>query len=109
MMLQKKVAIITGGDSGIGRAIVLALAQAGAAVALNYHRNQEAAAEVKRQVEQGGGKALAIQGDVASVADLQQLIDQTVQAFGRLDIMVNNAGMETRTSVLESSERDFDW
>ena len=107
-MLQKKVAIITGGDSGIGRAIVLALAQAGAAVTINYHHNQEAAAEVKRQVEQGGGKALAIQGDVASVADLQQLIDQTVQAFGRLDIMVNNAGMETRTSVLESSERDFD-
>jgi glucose 1-dehydrogenase len=108
MMLQNKVAIVTGGDSGIGRAIVLALAQAGAAVTINYHRNQEAAAEVKQRVEQAGGRALAVQGDVARVADLQQLIDQTIQAFGRLDIMVNNAGMETRTSVLESSEREFD-
>jgi glucose 1-dehydrogenase len=108
MMLQNKVAIVTGGDSGIGRAIVLALAQAGAAVTINYHRNQEAAAEVKQRVEQAGGRALAVQGDVARVAVLQQLIDQTIQAFGRLDIMVNNAGMETRTSVLESSEREFD-
>jgi glucose 1-dehydrogenase len=107
MMLENKVAIVTGGDSGIGRAIVLALANAGAAVTINYHRNQDAAEELRRQVEQGG-RALAIQGNVASVADVQALVDQTVQAFGRLDIMVNNAGMETRTSVLDSSEDDFD-
>src|SRR5581483_6219723 len=107
MMLENAVAIVTGGDSGIGRAIVVALAQAGAAVAINYHRNQDAAEELKRQVDRGG-RALAIQGDVASVADVQALVDQTVKAFGRLDIMVNNAGLETRTSVLESSEHDFD-
>src|SRR5689334_16233600 len=100
MMLQNKIAIVSGGDSGIGRAIVLALANAGASVTINYHRNQGAAEEVRRQVEQGGGKALGVQGDVASVADVQALIDQTVQAFGRLDIMVNNAGLETRTSIL---------
>src|SRR5689334_22071130 len=88
MMLENKVAIVTGGDSGIGRAIVLALAQAGAAVAINYHRNQAAAEEVRHQVEQGG-KALAIQGDVAKVADVQTLVEQTIKAFGRLDIMVN--------------------
>ena len=107
-MLQDKVAIVTGGNSGIGRAIVLALAQAGAAVTINYHQHQDAAEEVKRQVEQSGGKALIVRGDVANVADVQQLVKQTVNAFGRLDIMINNAGMETRTSVLESSERDFD-
>ncbi|MEP7187565.1 MAG: SDR family oxidoreductase [Roseiflexaceae bacterium] len=108
MNLQNKIAIVTGGDSGIGRAIVVALAQAGAAVTINYHRNRDAAEELKRQVEQSGGRALSVQGNVASVADVQQLVDQTVHAFGRLDIMVNNAGLETRTSVLESSEHDFD-
>ncbi len=107
-MLQNKVAIVTGGDSGIGRAIVLALAQAGAAVTINYHHDHDAATQVQRLVEQGGGKALPIQGNVASVADVQALVEQTVQAFGRLDIMVNNAGIETRSSVLDSSERDFD-
>jgi glucose 1-dehydrogenase len=106
--LQNKAAIVTGGNSGIGRAIVIVLAQAGAAVTINYHSNQDAAEELKRQIAQAGGKALVVRGDVANVADVQQLVEQTVQAFGRLDIMINNAGMETRTSVLESSERDFD-
>ncbi|HEX2910313.1 MAG TPA: SDR family oxidoreductase [Chloroflexia bacterium] len=108
MLLENKVAIVTGGDSGIGRAIVLELAKEGAAVTINYHSNEEAANEVKQQVEQGGGKALVLQGNVATIQDLQKLVDQTVQTFGRLDIMVNNAGMETRTSVLDSSEKDFD-
>ena len=108
MRLQDKAAIVTGGDSGIGRAIVLALAEAGAAVTINYHRDQDAAEEVRRAVEQRGGRALVVQGNVAAVADVQALVDQTVRTFGRLDIMVNNAGMETRTSVLDTSERDFD-
>src|SRR5206468_9365624 len=58
--------------------------------------------------EQAGGKALVIQGDVSSVADVQTLVDRTVETFGRLDIMVNNAGMETRTSTIDSTEQDFD-
>src|SRR5579875_1602433 len=108
MMLQDKVAIVTGGDSGIGRAIAVELAREGAAVAINFHRNQEAADETRQAIEQGGGRALVMQGNVASVADLQALVDRTVQTFGRLDVMVNNAGMETRTSVLETTEQDFD-
>ncbi len=108
MTLENKVALVTGGDSGIGRAIALGLAQAGAAVTVNYHSNQKAAEEVKKQIEDGGGKALVVQGNVSAVADVQQLVQQTVQTFGRLDIMVNNAGIETRTSVLEASEKDFD-
>ena len=108
MSLQHKVAIVTGGDSGIGRAIAVALAADGAAVTINYNRNQAAAEEVRQQIEQAGGRALVQQADVASVAALQALVDATVKAFGRLDIMVNNAGLETRTSVLDSSEQDFD-
>jgi len=91
MILQDKVAIVTGGDSGIGRAIVLGLAQAGATVTINYHRNHDAAEQVKRHVEQSNGKALIVQGNVGSVADVQKLVDQTVETFGRLDIMINNS------------------
>src|SRR5690242_4897228 len=108
MLLDNKVAIVTGGDSGIGRAIALGLAKEGAAVTINFHSNHDAAQEVKGLVEKDGGRALVVQGDVSKLPDLQTLVDQTVKTFGRLDIMVNNAGMETRTSVLESSEKDFD-
>lgn len=108
MTLENSIAIVTGGDSGIGRAIALGLAHAGAAVTINYHSNQQAAEEVRQQIEDGGGRALVVQGDVSNVADVQQLVQRTVQTFGRLDIMVNNAGMETRTSVLDASEKDFD-
>ncbi len=107
-LLANKVAIVTGGDSGIGHAISLGLADAGAAVTINYHRNQAAAEETRQQILKAGGKAQLVQGDVATVADIQTLIDQTVQAFGRLDVIVNNAGMETRTSLLETTERQFD-
>jgi glucose 1-dehydrogenase len=108
VLLENKVAIVTGGDSGIGRAISLELAKEGAAVTINYLRNEQAANEVKQLIEQAGGKALIVQGNVATIADLQTLVDRTVETFGRLDIMVNNAGMETRTSVLDSTEKDFD-
>lgn len=108
MLLENKVAIVTGGDSGIGRAIALELAREGAAVTINYHHNVDAANAVVQGITGAGGKALALQGDVAKLADLQQLVDATVRQFGRLDIMVNNAGLETRTSVLDSTEQDFD-
>lgn len=108
MMLQNKVAIVTGGSSGIGSSIALALAAEGAAVTINYHSHPDQAEAVRKQIADAGGKALVVQGDVSKPADIQTLVDETVKAFGRLDIMINNAGMETRTSVLESSERDFD-
>ena len=108
MLLQHKVAIVTGGDSGIGRSIAVGLAWAGAAVTVNYHSDRPAAEEVERDIVAAGGRALIVQGDVSKVADIQNIIDQTVTTFGRLDVMVNNAGMETRTSVLDSTEHQFD-
>ena len=108
MLLENKVAIVTGSDSGIGRAIALELAKEGAAVTINYNRNQAAAEEVRQQIEGAGGRVLVVQGNVGTVADVQKLVDQTVATFGRLDVMVNNAGVETRTSILDSTEHDFD-
>ena len=108
VLLQHKVAIVTGGDSGIGRSIAVGLAQAGAAVTVNYHSDRPAAEEVERDIVAAGGRALIVQGDVSKVADIQHIIDQTVTTFGRLDVMVNNAGIETRTSVLDSTEHQFD-
>jgi len=108
MELENKVAIVTGGDSGIGHAICLALAQAGAAVAISYHRNQAAAEATLQHIKSEGGKAQIAQGNVATLADLQALIDQTVQQFGELDIMVNNAGIESRTSILDTTEQQYE-
>jgi len=101
MLLKNKVAIVTGGNSGIGKAIVLELARQGANVAVDYISHPEAADAVERQVAQLGDEAIGVEADVSKVADLERLISATVKAFGRLDIMVNNAGIETRTSVLE--------
>ena len=108
MSLENKAAIVTGSDSGIGRAIAIELARQGAAVTINYHKNADAADAAKKEIEAAGGRAQVVQADVSSVADLQKLIDGTVSAFGRLDILVNNAGMETRTSTLDTTEHQFD-
>jgi glucose 1-dehydrogenase len=112
MTLRGKVAIVTGGNSGIGRAISLALGRAGAAVAVNYLAKADiggSAEEIAQEIVKAGGRAAAVEGDVSKVSDIQNLVAQAVRAFGRLDIMVNNAGVETRTSVLNSTERDFDF
>ena len=108
MALKDKVAIVTGSDSGIGRAIALELASQGASVTINYHKNEAAADSTLQEIVGAGGKAQVIQGDVSNLGDIQKLVDGTVAAFGRLDILVNNAGMETRTSVLDTTERQFD-
>ncbi len=108
MQLQDKVAIVTGSDSGIGHAIALELAAQGAAVTINFHKNEAAADATLKSIEDAGGRGRVQQADVASVSDVAALVEQTVAAFGCLDIMVNNAGMETRTSVLETTERQFD-
>jgi glucose 1-dehydrogenase len=106
--LKGKVAIVTGGNSGIGQAIVLGLAEAGANVVIDYIAHPEATEALEQQVAALGDKAIGVDADVSRIADLQKLVDQAVRAFGRLDIMVNNAGVETRTSVLDTTEDDYE-
>ena len=100
MSLKNKVAIVTGGNSGIGQAIVLELARQGASVVIDYVAHPEATEALEREICKLGNQSLGVEADVSKLADLQKLIDAAVGKFGRLDIMVNNPGIETRTSVL---------
>ena len=106
--LTGKVAIVTGGNSGIGKAIVLALAEAGANIVIDYVANEQATEDLEKQVAALGDQSIGVDADVSKVADLERLIKAAVDAFGRLDIMVNNAGIETRTSILDSTEADYE-
>lgn len=108
MLLTNKVAIVTGGNSGIGKAIVLELARQGARIAVDYVSHPEATDEIEKQVASLGDQAIGVEADVSKLADLERLIATTVKAFGQLDIMINNAGIETRTSVLETTEPQYD-
>src|SRR5438876_2977748 len=108
MSLKGKVAIVTGGNSGIGMAVVRGLGTQGAKVVINYIVHPEATDELTKQIEAEGGQAIGVRADVCRVAELQSLVDAAVTAFGRLDIMVNNAGVETRTSLLETTEEQYD-
>ena len=108
MSLHGKVAVVTGGNTGIGKAVVLALAAEGANVVIDYVVNPDATEELEKQLTALGEQAVGIEADVSKVEDLQRLIDETVKAFGRIDVMVNNAGIETRTSVLDTTEEQYD-
>ena len=108
MLLKNKVAIVTGGNSGIGKAIVLELAKQGANVTVDYVSNPDATEKLETRVAALGDRAIGVDADVSKIADLQRLIDATIKAFGRLDIMVNNAGIETRTSILETTEQQYE-
>jgi len=108
MSLKNKVAIVTGGNSGIGQAIVLELARQGASVVIDYVAHPEATEALEREICKLGNQSLGVEADVSKLADLEKLIDAAVQKFGRLDIMVNNAGIETRTSVLDTTETQYD-
>jgi glucose 1-dehydrogenase len=108
MSLTGKVAIVTGGNSGIGKAIALELAKQGAKVVINYVVHPEATAELEKQIAASGGQAIGVRADVSKVAELQALVDSSVKAFGRVDILVNNAGVETRTSLLDTTKEQYD-
>jgi 3-oxoacyl-[acyl-carrier protein] reductase len=106
--LTGKVALVTGGSRGIGRAIAIALAGQGAKVAVNYVSNAKAAAEVVERIASGGGQAVALQGDVASADDAKRIVEETAQAFNGLHILVNNAGLTADNLMLRMSEEAWD-
>jgi len=108
MSLKNKVAIVTGGNSGIGQSIVLALAQEGASIVIDYVVNPQATEALEQQIAKLGDQSIGVDADVSQVTDLQKLVDAAVSKFGRVDIMVNNAGIETRTSVLDTTETQYD-
>ena len=106
--LANKTAIVTGGSRGIGRAIAIELAARGASVLVNYNTNGVAAEEVVLKIVNAGGKAAALPGDVAKVADAQALIKAAIEKFGGLDILVNNAGITRDMLIMMMSEESWD-
>lgn len=107
-MLEGRYALVTGASGGIGRAIALALARQGAAVAVHYNGNQERAQRVKQEILDMGGRAELFCGNVADYGQCGELISSVADAFGRLDILVNNAGITRDDLVIRMSEEAFD-
>jgi 3-oxoacyl-[acyl-carrier protein] reductase len=102
--LEGRVAIVTGGSRGIGRGIALELGAAGAAVAVNYRRDEDAAADTVDQIRAAGGRAEAIQASVSELEQVDALADAALGAFGHVDIVVNNAGIASRGQYVADSE-----
>jgi len=107
-LLAGKVAAVTGGDQGIGRAIAERLAQDGADVAICYRKNKKGADEVVAAIATTKRRAAAFQADVGIVADGQRFIAEAVAALGKVDILINNAGLEKRADFWDVTEEDFD-
>jgi len=108
MSLKGKVAIVTGGNSGIGMAIVLELARQGANIVIDYVAHPEATEALEQQVRDLGDCVIGVKADVSQIAELQNLFAAAVKEFGRVDIMVNNAGVETRTNILDTTEAQYE-
>jgi 3-oxoacyl-[acyl-carrier protein] reductase len=105
--LKGKVAIVTGASKGIGAGIAKGLAAAGAAVVVNYASSREGADRVVAEITAKGGKAIAVQGDVSSAADVKRLFEQTKASFGALDVLVNNAGVYQFEPLEKVTEEEF--
>jgi len=106
--LTNKVALVTGGSRGIGAAIAKRLAADGASVALTYAKDASAASDVVKAIEQGGGKAIAIQADAADSEAVKNAVEKSVAAFGRLDVLVNNAGTAIPKTFEETTLEEMD-
>lgn len=108
MSMQGKVAVVTGGSRGIGRAVCLALAGRGADVVIGYAGNDQAAQQTAEDCRDAGGRAVTMKADVAAAEGGEALFQTALEAFGRVDILVNNAGITRDTLILRMSEQDFD-
>jgi len=106
--IRGKVVLVTGGSRGIGKAIAVALAENGAIVAVNYLKNQEAAENVCEAIQKSGGKAAPIQADVSKSQDVSRMIQETENALGAIQILVNNAGVVHKDTLENLSEADWD-
>lgn len=104
MRLKDKIAIITGGGRGMGAAYSVAMAREGAKVVVNFAGNAKAANDIVEQIRKAGGEAVSFQADVGTKADVQKMVDFTVDKYGRLDVMVSNAGLVHKAPLLEQSE-----
>ena len=105
--LSNRVAVVTGASKGIGAGIAKSLAAEGASVVVNYSSSKEGADRVVAEIRAGGGKAIAVQGDVAKSKDVQKLFAETKKAFGRLDVLVNNAGVYEFAPLEQITEEQF--
>lgn len=103
-----KVAIVTGGGTGIGRSIALALGQQGYRIVLNYNNSAQAAQDVVNLIQSNGSQAIAVQANVSSVESCQNLVNMALTTFGRLDVVVNNAGITADNLLMRMSEDQFD-
>ncbi|MDR5767975.1 MULTISPECIES: SDR family NAD(P)-dependent oxidoreductase [unclassified Caballeronia] len=106
--LNGRVALVTGGSRGIGRAISLALGASGASVAVNYRQRENEATGVVAEIERGGNRAIAVRADVSTGNDVTAMIDDIVQRLGHIDILVNNAGTATMIDIDDLTETEFD-
>lgn len=106
--LTGKVAIVTGGSRGIGRAIVIKLCGLGAEVIINYASDRSSAEELSRTVIANGDKAHVVRADVSKVEEIEKLFESVINLYGRLDILVNNAGVATYKAIADFSEDEFD-
>jgi 3-oxoacyl-[acyl-carrier protein] reductase len=106
--LTDRVAIVTGGSRGIGRAIALKLARQGAKVVVNYRTSTQAVEELVKRIKSDGGEAIAVQADVSKYDQAQALVQAAREAYGGLDILVNNAGITRDTLLARMSEEDWD-
>lgn len=108
MSLNEKVAIVTGASRGIGRQVAIQLAQSGAKVVVNYSSNQAKAEEVVQTIEKLGGEALAIRADISKISEIEVLFSKTLERFGHVDILINNAGILEYTAMEDVTEEIFD-
>lgn len=107
-MLKDKVAIVTGGTRGIGRAIALKLADQGANIVINYRNSDKEAEELKAILEEKGVKVLTVKCDISNFEDSKNLMNKCKEVFGKIDILVNNAGITKDTLIMRMKEEDFD-
>lgn len=108
MLLDNKVALVTGASRGIGRAVAVALAKEGAKVVINYAGNAAAANDTLQMIKELGGEAVLAQADVADAQAVDSLVKQAIDSFGRIDILVNNAGITRDNLLLRMKEEDWD-